>query len=106
MHTDTQIYEFAASAGAFEGFVYRKTEADPAVLSRWINHLVAAYELFPPDVREHFQASLNGTLGRAIASLLPLLGKEHDIIAKLKTMVTAPPPASADDFQKKKWFEK
>lgn len=106
MHADTQIYEFAASAGAFEGYVYRRTEADPAVLSRWINHLLDAYKLFPPDVREHFQPSLNGTLGRAIASLLPVLGKEHDVIKKLIAMVTVPPPASADDFQKKKWFEK
>ena len=106
MHTDTQIYEFAASAGAFEGYVYRRTEADAAVLSRWTNHLLEAYRLFPPDVREHFQTSLNGTLGRAIASLLPVLGKEHDVIKKLATMITAPLPTSADDFQKKKWFEK
>ena len=106
MHTDTQIYEFAASAGAFEGYVYRRKEVDPAALTRWINNLLDAYKLFPPDVREHFQTSLNGTLGRAIASLLPVLGKEHDVIKKLTTMVTAPPPASADDFQKKKWFQK
>ncbi len=106
MHTDTQIYEFAASVGAFEGYVYRRTEVDPAVLSRWSNNLLEAYRLFPPDVREHFQKSLNGTLGRAIASLLPLLGNEHEVIKKLLTMVTTPPPASADDFQRKKWFEK
>jgi len=106
MHTDTQIYEFAASVGAFEGYVYRRTEADSTVLSKWINHLLDAYKLFPSDVREHFQTSLNGTIGRAIASLLPVLGNEHDVIKKLTTMVTAPLPASADDFQKKKWFEK
>ncbi len=102
MHTYLRIYEFAASAGAFEGYVYRKAEADPAVLSRWINNLLDAYKLFPPDVLEHFQMSLNGTLGRAGASLLPVLGKEHDVIKKLAAMVTAPLPVSADDFQKKK----
>lgn len=106
MHTYTQIYEFAASAGAFEGYVYRKTEADSIVLSRWVDHLVAAYGLFSPEVREHFQTTLNGTLGRAIASLLPVLGEKHDIIIKLKTVVSSPLPASADDFEKKKWFEK
>ena len=105
MHTDTQIYEFAASACAFEGYVYRRADADPTAVSRWTNNLLDAYKLFPPEVRERFQVSLNGTLGRAIASLLPVLGKEHDVIKKLTTMVTAPPPASADDFQKKKWFE-
>jgi len=92
MHTDTQIYEFAASAGAFEGYVYRRTETDPAVLFRWINNLLDAYKLFPPDVREHFQTPLNGTLGRAIASLLPVLGNEHEVIKKLTTMITAPRP--------------
>ncbi|MBI4633375.1 MAG: hypothetical protein HY742_05745 [Deltaproteobacteria bacterium] len=106
MHIYTQIYEFAASAGAFEGYVYRKTEADSAALSPWIDHLVIAYRHFSPEVREHFQLSLNGTLGRAIVSLLPVLGEEHDLVRKLKTMVSSPLPASADDFQKKKWFEK
>ncbi len=106
MHINTQIYEFAASAGAFEGYVYRKTEADTAMLSRWVDHLLTAYQHIPPDAREHFQAALNGTLGRATASLLPVLGEENDVVRKLKTMLSAPLPASADDFQKKKWFEK
>jgi hypothetical protein len=106
MHINARIYEFAASAGAFEGYVYRKTAVDAPMLSRWVDHLLTAYQHLPPDVREHFQASLNGTLGRATASLLPMLGVEDDIIRKLKTMLSTPLPASADDFQKKKWFEK
>jgi hypothetical protein len=106
MNIYTQLYEFAASAGAFEGYVYHKNEADSAVLSPWVNHLVIAYRHFPQEVRDHFQESLNGTLGRATASLLPLLGEDHDIVMKLKTMVSSPLPSSADDFQKKKWFEK
>ena len=105
MHLYTELYEFAASAGAFEGYVYHKREVDAVVLKNWVDHLLTAYSHFPPEVREHFQPSLNGTLGRAIASLLPMLGAEHEILKKLKTMVTSPLPASADDFQKKKWFE-
>src|SRR5574340_42527 len=104
MHINTQIYEFAASAGAFEGYVYRKTELETAMLSRWVDHLLAAYQLIPAEARGHFQTSLNGTLGRATASLLPVLGKDHDVVRRLKTMLTGSLPASADDFQKKKWF--
>ncbi len=52
MQLYTQIYEFAASAGAFEGYVYRKTEADVFMLSRWVDHLVAAYRLLPPEARD------------------------------------------------------
>jgi hypothetical protein len=33
------------------------------------------------------------------------LGKGHEIIEKLQSMVAGNLPRSEDDFQKKKWFE-
>jgi hypothetical protein len=35
-----------------------------------------------------------------------VLGADHDLIKKLETLVKGEMPESADDFNKKKWFEK
>jgi len=99
-----QIYEFAASAGALEGYVYGKKTVSEQVLSKWCNNLVTAYNLIPPEARQQFQASCDGTLGRAIRSLLPLLGEDHASIRKLQSMITGLLPSSADDFHKDKGF--
>ncbi len=105
MHLHAKIYEFAASAGAFEGYVYAKEEIDRAVLPNWVDNLVAAYHHLPSEARDEFQPSLDRTLGRAIRSLIPVLGEEHEIIRKLKSMVVGSLPRSANDFEKRKWFE-
>jgi len=106
MHTFAKIFEFAASAGSLEGYVYhkQKTDIDVETLPNWIDNLLAAYEHLPSEVREEIQPSCDQTLGRAIRSLIPLLSENHDIIRKLKSMVKGSLPESADDFQKKKWF--
>ena len=105
MHIYRKIYEFAASAGAFEGYVYRRKSIDMETLPSWVDNLVAAYEHLPSDTRDEFQSSLDQTLGRAIKSLIPLLGEEQETIGKLKSMIKGSLPESADDFEKKKWFE-
>jgi len=104
MHIYTQIYEFAASAGALEGYVYGKNKLDEEVVAKWCNNLLNAYQLFPREVLKEFQPSCDGTLGRAIRSLSPALGEDHEIIRKLRSMIAGSLPKSADDFQKKKWF--
>ncbi len=106
MHIYTQIYEFAASAGALEGYVYGREKVDKNALDKWCSNLLNAYKLFPPEVLAEFQTSCDGTLGRAVRSLSPVLGENHEIIAKLKSMIAGALPKSADDFHKKKWFEK
>jgi hypothetical protein len=105
MHIYTKVYEFAASAGAFEGYVYRKEELDMEALSNWVDNLVSAYQSMPPEVLGEFQKSLDKTIGRAIRSLVPLLGEEHGTIKRLRSMVSGTLPETADDFQKVKWFE-
>jgi hypothetical protein len=107
MHIYQKIYEFAASAGSFEGYVYQKhtDEMDMEAITNWTDNLLGAYKQLPTDVREEFQASYDQTLGRAVRSLVFALGAEHEIIRKLKSMVKGSMPASADDFQKEKWFE-
>lgn len=108
MHLYTQIYEFAASAGAFEGYVYHKksvNEMDMKALDIWAGHLKEAYDLLPPEVLEVFQEGLDLTLNRAIASLVPLLDKNHTVMVALLSMISEEKACSADDFQKKKWFE-
>jgi hypothetical protein len=106
MHTYTQIYEFAASAGALEGYVYQKDRLDEQILEKWCKNLVNAYRLLPPDVLKEFQPACDGTLGRAIRSMIPVLGVKHPIVEGVQSMVTGQLPQSPDDFQKEKWFQK
>jgi hypothetical protein len=108
MHIYQEIYEFAASAGAFEGFVYPKKNGslNPDDLPNWINNLVAAYQHLPDEAKNEFQFSIDQTLGRALRALIPILGEDHDTIIKLQSMIAGPMPKTANDFQKKKHFQK
>ena len=108
MHIYQKIYEFAASAGAFEGYVYRrpKAEIDFKALSNWVDNLLDAYRHLAPEIRDEFQSACDGTLGRAYQSLVLELGQDHEVIGKLKQMIEGELPESADDFHKTKWFQK
>ncbi len=104
MHIYNKIYEFAASAGAFEGYVYKR-DFDIEHLSNWIEHIVEAYNALPEEVIEKIQESLDGTIGRAIKSLILVVGENHYLVVKLRSIVKGELPESPDDFNKKKWFE-
>lgn len=106
MHVYTKIYEFAASAGAFEGYVYGKKHINADELANWVQNIVAAYQHLAPDVKEKVQASLDRTLGRAVGSLNVALGEDHELAKKLRSILVNPSSKSADDFQFKKWFQK
>ena len=107
MHTYQKIYEFAASAGAFEGYVYRrsKAEIDTEALSSWVDNLIEAYENLPSEARDNCQFSIDRTLGRALKSLGFLFDDRHAVIRKLQKIVKGELPKSPDDFQKDKWFQ-
>ena len=107
MHIYQQIYEFAASAGAFEGYVYRKpkTEIDILALSNWADNLYDAYQNFSLDIMDEFQSSLDQTLGRAVQSLVLQFDPPRAVIKKLKKMIKGEIPKTPDDFQKQKWFQ-
>ena len=105
MHLYVKIYEFAATAGAFEGYVYGKKKLDADELSNWVQNIVSAYQHLPSDVKEKFQASLDGTLGRAVGSLIVALGENHELVTKLRSILINLSVKSADDFQFKKWFQ-
>ncbi len=110
MHMYSKIYQFAASVGALEGYVYKKASADelglPA-LTVWTDNICEAYNYLPPEVLDEFQEHLDRTLGRALHSLKPVLGDEHELVQKLQSLFkgVAEMPDSADDFNKQKWFE-
>jgi hypothetical protein len=89
MHLYLKIYEFAASAGSFEGYGYRrpKAEIDFKALSNWVDNLLDAYRHLTPDVRSEFQSACDRTLGRSLKSLVFELGQEHEVIGKLKKPV-------------------
>jgi hypothetical protein len=106
MHLYSKIYEFAASAGALEGYVYRKDKVDMEALTNWVENLVAAYNHLPSEALQEFQPSIDQTIGRAIRSLSSVSGQNHEILRMLKSLVVGSLPDSADDFQKNKWFDK
>ncbi len=108
MHIYSKIYQFAASVGALEGFVYQKKNSESLgmeALSGWIDNIEIAYHHLPEAAKKEFQDSCDRTIGRAIHSLVPVLGKEHKLVEKLKMMVKDGMPVSADDFNKTKWFQ-
>jgi hypothetical protein len=106
MHLYRQLYEFAASAGALEGYVYHRKDPDMKALKTWVSNLKAAYALFAQDVLDPLQPSVDQTLGRAVQSLVPCLGEGHDLLVRLRSMIKGELPASPDDFQKQKWFQR
>lgn len=92
------VYDFAARAGALEGYVYGKEKMNPESLTNWIHHLVEQYRDLPVEVRKEFQDLCDGTVGRAIRSLQSLIGADHDLILELQQMIDDSLPASPDDF--------
>jgi hypothetical protein len=97
-----EIYEFASSAGALEGYVYPTTERDMGQLDNWIGNLIQQYEELPEKVRASLQASLDRTIGRAVRSLEPVLGEGHRHIAALRSILKGELPASPRDFDLEK----
>ncbi|MBA4394688.1 MAG: hypothetical protein C0407_14145, partial [Desulfobacca sp.] len=81
-----KIYEFAASLGALEGYVYGKQHAQElnlVALENWSLNILTAYRHFPDEVRSTFQDQCNQTAGRAIRSIEPILGVQHPITQRL-----------------------
>ena len=84
--TYKDIYEFASSAGAFEGYVFQRENLDAAYLNNWVKNLVAQYQELPKDVRDSFQSSLDRTMGRAVQSLISAFGEDHAHVVALKQL--------------------
>jgi len=98
----SDIYEFAARAGAFEGYVYQRKGVTSDSLDRWVDHLLEGYKAAPAVAKEEFQSLCDGTIGRAIQSLIPTLGENDRIISKLKSITVGKLPSSPDDFSRKR----
>jgi arsenate reductase-like glutaredoxin family protein len=98
----SDIYEFAARAGAFEGYVYQRKGLTPNSLERWVDHLAEGYKALAPEAKKEFQDLCDATIGRSIKSLIPLLGENHEIIKKLQGLTVGRLPSSPDDFSRKR----
>ncbi len=104
-----RIYEFGASAGSLEGYLYHKPDTahiEMNALPVWVDNLAAAYQHLPAEVLKTFQEAIDQTLGRAIHSLVTLVDEDHPLVSKLRAMTVGPLPSSSDDFTKRKWFQK
>jgi hypothetical protein len=96
----SELYDFAASAGSFEGYVYRNKDMDIEYLPKWSGNLARQYQALPDDVKAEMQHMCDGTLGRAVQSLVPVLGEEHEVINNLRSCIKGELPKSPDDFEK------
>lgn len=96
------IFTFAASAGALEGYVYPRQELTGGSLDNWVGNLVKQYHDLPEEVRGSFQASLDRTLGRAVQAMIPVLGADHAHIRSLTGLIAGEMPSSPHDFEKEK----
>jgi len=97
-----EIYEFASSAGALEGYVYPSQERDMAFLDNWIGNLLNHYHALPEEVRMSIQPSLDRTIGRAVRLLEPVIGEDHRHIIALKSIVKGELLKSPHDFDLEK----
>jgi hypothetical protein len=97
-----EIYEFSASAGALEGYVYPREELKGETLDNWIGNIGKQYRDLPALARESFQGLLDRTLGRAIQSMTPVLGSDHEHVRALTQIIVGEMPRSCHDFEKEK----
>jgi hypothetical protein len=93
------IYDFAAKAGALEGYVYPKG-LEVSYLPLWVEHVVERYNALPDEVKGQFQDLLDGTVGRAVKSLIPVVGEDDPAIKKLRSIMKGELPGSYDDFKR------
>ena len=100
MGFNRDIYDFAAKAGSLEGYVFPK-EMETSYLPVWVDHVVKSYQMLPEEIRGEFQDLCNGTIGRAIHSLIPVLGEDHEVVKKLKSIITGEIPSSPYEFDRK-----
>ena len=70
MGTYKMIYDFAAKAGALEGYVYPKDKVDPGYLPAWVDHVVEGYQALPAEAKAEFQ-----DLCDEMAAGLPVTGR-------------------------------
>jgi len=94
------VYDFASSAGALEGYLYPRDKPDTRYLDDWIGNLVKQYFSLPEVVRARIQDSLDRTMGRAVQSLEPILGKGHRHVLTLRSLIKGDIPDSPHDFDR------
>ena len=97
-----ELYEFASSAGALEGYVYPAEDRDMGYLDNWIGNLVKQYDALPDEVRASVQGSLDRTLGRAVHSLEAIFGRDHHGVRDLRSLIQGDMPESPHDFEREK----
>lgn len=93
-----EVYEFGAHAGSLEGYVYAWINVDTGYLPGWAENLSKEYRSLAEGVRAEIQPGVDGTLGRAVRTIMPHMGESHVVVENLKGMIKGQLPASPDDF--------
>ena len=98
----SDIYEFAARAGAFEGYVYQRKGLTPDSLERWVDHLVEGYKAVIPRQRKSFRICAMEPSVAQYSPSFQTIGENNEVIKKLKGLTVGRLPSSPDDFSRKK----
>lgn len=97
-----EIYEFAASAGALEGYVHPRQQLTADHLANWVRNIVKQYHDLSPAVQGSVQPALDRTLGRAVQALSPILGADHAHVRSLSGLIVGQIPDTPFDFEREK----
>ena len=84
--------------GSAPGLCLSEGKGTPTIPSGLGRPRGGAYHALPPEAKTEFQDLCDFTVGRTIASLLPLLGEEHEVIRNLRSITKGTLPSSPDDF--------
>lgn len=97
-----EVYDFASSAGAFEGYLYQNQKVSAEELTDWIHNLTEQYGRLPGEAIRQIQPALNRTLGRAVHSLAAHFGGNHPHSVAINQLIQGPIPDSYKDFEDEK----
>ena len=80
-----ELFEFAAKAGALEGYLYERERLEP--LNNWVGNLERMYASLSDNVKEEIKSEFSNVLRRTLDNGGKVL--EESIITRLNTLLSA-----------------
>ena len=80
-----ELFEFAAKAGALEGYLYERVKVEP--LDNWVSNIEKMYASLPDNVKEDVRDEFSNVLRRILTNGGKVL--EDGIIARLNKILSA-----------------
>ena len=80
-----ELFEFAAKAGALEGYLYERKKVEP--LYNWVSNIERMYACLPDNVKEDIRKEFGNVLRRTLTYGGKVL--EEGIITRLNNLLSA-----------------